>query len=118
MLGDGTQRKSSLYVQDCIDAIDCALATATAKLNVFNLGTDHYCTVNDSIGYITEYLGISPRVEYSGGAQGWAGDNPFIFLDTARIRAFGWQPKLTIRQAVERTIGWLADNQWVLERRA
>lgn len=117
VLGNGQQRKSYLYIQDCIDAIFLALEKATGRYNVFNLGTDAYCQVNDSIGWISERLGIQPKLEYTGGERGWVGDNPFIFLDCARIRALGWQPKLTIRQGVERTIAYLQDNPWVLERR-
>src|SRR5581483_11998628 len=51
VLGDGTQRKSYLYVHDCIDAILHALKHARDKVNVFNLGTPEYCQVNDSIGW-------------------------------------------------------------------
>lgn len=118
VLGDGLQRKSYLYVQDCVDAILTVLSQATGKVNVFNLGTDEYCQVNDSIGWIAEYLGCSPERRYSGGDRGWIGDNPFIFLDCTRVRKLGWQPKLTIRQGVERTVQYLIDNPWVLERRA
>ena len=39
-------------------------------------------------------------LEYTGGDRGWIGDNPFIFLDTSRIRALGWAPKLTIREGI------------------
>ena len=42
VLGNGRQRKSYLYVQDCIDAIFVALERATDKVNIFNLGTDEY----------------------------------------------------------------------------
>jgi len=117
ILGDGHQRKSYLYVQDCIDAILCAIDKAQAKVNLFNLGTDEYCEVNDSVGWITEYLGLKPRLEYTGGRQGWIGDNPFIFLDCARIRSLGWQPRLSIRQGVIRTVQYLQENPWVFESR-
>jgi UDP-glucose 4-epimerase len=117
VLGDGRQRKSYLYVQDCIDAIFHAMVHAQAKVNVFNLGTNEYCEVNDSIAWITSQLGLAPTLEYTGGTRGWVGDNPFIFLDTARVAALGWHPTLTIREGVERTIAWLTKNQWVLERR-
>src|SRR6201991_1762505 len=52
VLGNGRQRKSYLYVQDCIDAILLATQAAQDKVNIFNLGTDEYCEVNDSIGWI------------------------------------------------------------------
>jgi len=117
VLGDGHQRKSYLYVHDCIDAILLAMSAATDKVNVFNLGTEEFCEVNESIGWITRYLGLAPTLDYAGGERGWVGDNPFIFLDTARIRALGWRPKLTIRDGVLRTLAWLTKNRWVLERR-
>ena len=76
-----------------------------------------YVQVNDSIRYICGHLGLTPRLEYSGGDRGWIGDNPFIFLDCSRIRALGWRPKLTIREAIVRTVQFLAQNPWLLERR-
>jgi UDP-glucose 4-epimerase len=118
VLGNGRQRKSYLYVQDCIDAILLTIERAQAKVNIFNLGTAEYCQVNDSIGWITTRLGIAPRLDYTGGERGWIGDNPFIFLDTARIRALGWMPKLTIREGIVRTLEYLQANPWVLESRA
>ncbi|MGH9553989.1 MAG: SDR family NAD(P)-dependent oxidoreductase, partial [Terriglobales bacterium] len=82
VLGNGRQRKSYLYVQDCLNAIFCAMEHTQEPINIFNLGTDEYCEVNNSIGWITEHLGVAPRIEYGGGERGWIGDNPFIFLDT------------------------------------
>jgi UDP-glucose 4-epimerase len=107
VLGNGRQRKSYLYVHDCIDAMLMAIERSNDNVNIFNLGTDAYCEVNDSIGWICEALGVTPRIEYSGGDRGWVGDSPFIFLDTKRIRALGWKPKLTIRQGVIRTLEYL-----------
>ena len=118
VLGNGRQRKSYLYVQDCIDAIFVALERATDRVNVLNLGTDEYCELNDSIQWITERLGVTPQLEYSGGDRGSIGDNPFIFLDTARIRSLGWTPRLSIRDAVLRTVEYLKANPAVLETRA
>ena len=117
VLGNGKQRKSYLYIQDCIDAILLAMDKAGDKVNVFNLGVDGYVEVNDSIGWISEALGVKPRLDYTGGDRGWIGDNPFIFLDTTRIRALGWKPKLSIRDGVVKTVEFLKANEWVLEAR-
>lgn len=117
VLGNGKQRKSYLYIQDCIDAILLAMEKASDKVNIFNLGVDAYCEVNNSIGWISETLGVKPRLEYAGGDRGWIGDNPFIFLDTARIRALGWKPKLSIREGIVKTVEFLRANEWVLEAR-
>jgi UDP-glucose 4-epimerase len=117
VLGNGKQRKSYLYIQDCIDALLLAMEKASDKVNIFNLGVDDYCEVTDSIGWISDTLGVKPRLEFTGGDRGWIGDNPFIFLDTARIRALGWKPKLGIREGVLRTVEYLRANEWVLETR-
>lgn len=117
ILGNGKQKKSYLYVQDCIDAIFCAMQYANDKVNIFNLGTDEYCEVNNSVDWICEELGIYPNKTYGGGERGWIGDNPFIFLDCSKIRTLGWSPKLTIKEGIIKTLQFLQLNNWVLENR-
>ncbi len=107
VLGNGQQRKSYLYVGDCIEAMLVALRTAPNRLEIYNLGTDEYCQVNDSIGWICEALNVRPELSYSGGDRGWIGDSPFIFLDCTKIRELGWRPTMSIRDAVVRTVRWL-----------
>src|SRR5438132_208648 len=51
------------------------------------------------------------------GERGWAGHSTFIFLDTSRIRAAGWRPKLGIAESIERTLAWLVQNPEVSEKR-
>jgi len=117
VLGNGKQRKSYLYIQDCIEAILLAADKADEKVNIFNLGVDGYCELNDSIGWICEELRVNPRLEYSGGDRGWVGDNPFIFLETKKIQSLGWKPKFSIREGVIKTVEYLRENEWVFEAR-
>jgi UDP-glucose 4-epimerase len=114
VLGNGKQRKSYLYIQDCIDAIMIAVDRAADRVNIFNLGQDDYCEVNQSIGWICERLQVEPRLEYTGGERGWIGDNPFIFLDCTRMRALGWTPTLSIQKGVTTTLDYLIANPWVV----
>jgi len=118
VLGDGTQRKSYLYVEDCVDAVLLAMEAESPRVAIFNLGQNDYCKLTDSIGWITSHLGLSPRLVYSGGDRGWIGDNPFIFLDCSKMRALGWTPSLSIRDSVVRTVDYLRANQWLLTARA
>jgi UDP-glucose 4-epimerase len=117
VLGNGRQRKSYLYVHDCLDAILLALSCTNERVNIFNLGNDSYCELNDSIAWINAALGLNPQVTYTGGDRGWPGDSPFIFLDTTKIRALGWRPKLSIKEGVLKTVAFLRDNDWVLSSR-
>ena len=118
VLGNGRQRKSYLHVQDCLDAILLALSRANGRVNLFNLGVESHCEVNDSIAWITAELGLQPRVTYTGGDRGWVGDNPCILLDTTRIRALGWEPRLGIDAGIRRTVAFLRDNTWLLDSRS
>ncbi|MBK7974508.1 MAG: NAD-dependent epimerase/dehydratase family protein [Deltaproteobacteria bacterium] len=117
VLGNGQQRKSYLYVADCVRAMSLALAKASGRVEIFNLGTDEVACVDDSISWIAEYLGLAPRRVYQGGERGWVGDNPLIVLDCTRIKALGWAPRHSIREGVERTVAFLQENLWLLERR-
>jgi UDP-glucose 4-epimerase len=110
ILGNGQQKKSYLYVQDCIDGVFTAMEQAKGAYNVFNLGTDEYCEVNQSAGWISARLGLMPQFTYGGGERGWIGDSPMIFLDCSKARALGWKPKLTIQESVLRTVDWLKCN--------
>ncbi|MBA3035263.1 MAG: nucleoside-diphosphate sugar epimerase, partial [Desulfobacterium sp.] len=62
-------------------------------------------------------LEVQPSLEYTGGDRGWIGDNPFIFLDTQKIRSLGWVPKASISEGVVKTVEFLKSNEWVLEAR-
>ena len=117
ILGNGKQRKSYLYVKDCMEAILTVIRNADEKVNIYNLGTDQYCEVNDSVGWICKKLGVTPEFTYAGGERGWIGDNPFIYLDTQKVRSLGWESKATIQEGVEKTVEYLLENPWVFSAR-
>jgi len=122
ILGDGRQRKSYLYVQDCVSALLHVTRTHPARdakhrTQVYNLGTPEYVEVRASVGYLCGALGLKPKLEFTGGDRGWIGDNPFIFLDTKKIMATGWKPRLTIEQGIIATLRWLEANRWVYAAR-
>lgn len=121
--GDGTQRKSYLHVQDCIAAMLHAVSLNTASQNphrvqIYNLGTNEYCEVKQSIQWICQHLNLNPRLDFTGGKRGWIGDNPFVFLETAKMIATGWKPQFTIQQSIIKTVDWLSQNKWTMQRRS
>jgi len=118
VLGNGKQKKSYLYIGDCIEAILAAVRQETGlPAEVYNLGTDEYVQVDDSIREICQEMNVQPRLEYSGGDRGWVGDSPFIFLDCSKIRKLGWRPQKFIREGVRLTVRYLRANRWVFEAR-
>ncbi|HEU5001824.1 MAG TPA: NAD-dependent epimerase/dehydratase family protein [Actinomycetota bacterium] len=115
ILGDGRQRKSYLDVSDCARAVTSMLGRIGA-FEVYNLGVPESCTVDQSAGWICERMGVKPTVIHTGGDRGWIGDNPHIHLAIEKMRATGWQPHYGIRAAVERTVDYLAEHTWIVER--
>lgn len=109
ILGDGQQTKSYLHVYDCVRGLT-GLRGAN-RCEVFNLGTDETMTVETSAQWIVNELGLSPKFEFSGGAHGWLGDNPWIALDIRKAISHGWKPKHSIREAVVETVRWLRSGE-------
>jgi UDP-glucose 4-epimerase len=103
--GDGTGRKSCLYVQDCIEAMLTAIGKAAGQVNIFNLGTDESCQVRDATGWIAGHLGLNPKIRYSGESR-----DP-LRLDCTRSRSLGWKPRLTVREAIVRTLEYLDEEK-------
>lgn len=123
ILGDGTQRKSYLHVEDCVRALmhiceDTRPANRPARrYEVYHLGVPAFCVVRDSARWICEEMGVRPRLEFGTGPRGWIGDSPFVFLDVARALGTGWSPEHSIEASVRETARWLVANRWIFERR-
>jgi len=103
ILGDGRQRKSSLHVSDCLSGIESGVRHGKGRTDIYNIGNDDYVLVDDIADEICAAMGLD-GVEYrhTGGIRGWTGDMPFVFLDNSKLRATGWKPTMTSRQAVRR----------------
>jgi UDP-glucose 4-epimerase len=116
VLGDGRQRKAYVYVRDCVEAMVLAVARARERVAIFNVGGEA-CTVDQSLTWICEALGVEPRRAYAGGSRGWVGDTPHLDLDTRRLQALGWRAATSARDGVRRTVRYLQANEWLLQRR-
>jgi UDP-glucose 4-epimerase len=103
ILGDGTQRKSYIHVDDVLAAIRLADAEANKSYDVFNVASDDYITVREIADLATKVSGIPPggtNYEFTGGDRGWKGDVPVVRFDCSKIRALGWRAHRTSGEAV------------------
>lgn len=117
ILGDGKQRKSYLDVVDGVDGIFYALEHAKERKNVFNLGHDASMNVLDLADIIVGELGLREvRYATTGGERGWLGDSPFVHLDTTKLKALGWRPRISIEQGIRNTVQYLKAHPQLLER--
>jgi UDP-glucose 4-epimerase len=103
--GDGQQSKSYLYVDDVISAINLVWAKTREPINIFNIASNTYITVEEIAEIVIDSMGLSDtEILYTGGARGWKGDVPVVRLDTSRIEALGWRTRFTSREAVQQTV--------------
>tara|TARA_B100000287_G_C20618032_1_gene774814 strand:- start:86 stop:1048 length:963 start_codon:yes stop_codon:yes gene_type:complete len=117
VLGNGNQKKSYLNIKDCLSAIMIAIRSSNKKINIYNLGTNEFSRVRDSVKWITKHLLLKPMVKYQNNKRGWPGDIPNIYLDTKKIRKLGWKPVYTIEDSIIETLNFLKENKWLLKRK-
>lgn len=117
ILGDGTQQKSYLHVDDCVDAMLFCWQHASDKINLFNLAHQGTVTVADIADITTAALGLkNVEYAYTGGDRGWVGDVPKMRLSFERLAKLGWHASMDARQAVVKAAGQIV-SELVAERR-
>jgi UDP-glucose 4-epimerase len=113
VLGDGTQAKPYVYVDDCLDGMEFGVEHARELVNVHNLAVTDQTSVRQITDWTIEAMGIDRDaidVQYGTSPRGWRGDVPQVQLDTRRMTALGWTPKLSSDEAVRRTIAEVAEQ--------
>ena len=100
ILGDGRQRKSYLYVSDCVDAI---LTGIEEEERIYNVGSDDTVSVTRIAEIVSDEMGLNPEFEYTGGERGWKGDVPRMRLDVQKLRSAGWVPEYSSKESVRKT---------------
>lgn len=101
ILGDGTQEKPYLLVDDCVDGVVFAMRESHQPLNVFNLGVSTSTSVTKIARMVVEEMGLDGvRFVYSGGDRGWPGDVPQIRYDVSGLNKLGWRARYSSDEAV------------------
>ena len=112
ILGDGSQSKSYIHVEDVVDAVLVGHATE-GVYEAYNVATGDYITVREIADLALECVGLNPgetQFEFTGGRRGWKGDIPVVRLNTDRIRALGWQCRRSSREALRDSMLALAEE--------
>jgi UDP-glucose 4-epimerase len=103
ILGDGTQKKSYIHVEDVLEAISVVADQTTVQYDVFNVATDDYITVLEIAKLAAEVAGLDQRevkFEFTGGDRGWKGDVPIVRFDCSKIKALGWRNRRSSAEAL------------------
>lgn len=107
VLGDGTQSKPYVHVEDCLNGMEFGVANAAAAVNYYNLAVDDHTSVREITDWTLEAMGIDRatiEVQYGDQPRGWRGDVAQVRMDTRKMSALGWKPTMSSREAVRRGI--------------
>ncbi len=101
ILGDGSQSKSYIHVEDILEAVFLADEQCPLRYDVFNVATGDYITVKEIADLAREVCEtLEAQYEFTGGDRGWKGDVPVVRFDCAKIESLGWRCRRTSAQAV------------------
>lgn len=107
VLGDGTQSKSYLYIDDCVDGIMHGIRNG-GVVDIFNIGSEDRTNVLTIAEIVKDELGLSDaQISMTGGVdggRGWMGDVKVMQLDMSRLMQTGWSPRYGSAGAVRQTV--------------
>ena len=107
ILGDGTQTKSYIYIDDCIEGMLFGEEKSNVNFELFNLGSEDKITVKELADLVVKGLGLNDvKYKFTGGyeGRGWKGDVKFMQLSIEKIKKLGWKPRYNSKEAVEKTV--------------
>ncbi|MFA5750478.1 MAG: NAD-dependent epimerase/dehydratase family protein [Candidatus Shapirobacteria bacterium] len=104
VLGDGTQSKPYLSVDDCVEGMVYGFKHSKNKVNLYNLACEGSTSVSKIAKNVVRNVNPGAKIQYTGGKRGWRGDVAKVRLDTKNMKALGWVAKCTSDQAVDKAI--------------
>lgn len=117
ILGNGTQSKSYIHVEDIVQAVLLAHETMQSAYEVYNVATEDYITVNEIAQIIVACMQLENQVnfEYTGGDRGWPGDVPIVRLNSDKIRALGWKNAYNSAQSIKKAAMTMLEHRTTYE---
>jgi len=108
LLGDGTQTKSYIHVDDIVQGVLHLENFSKEFFDVYNISTDDSLTVRQIAECAFETLGIESstvNIVYGESDRGWKGDVPKIILNSGKIKNTGWSSKRSSKEAMMDALG-------------
>lgn len=101
ILGDGSQKRSFVLVDDCVEAMLFTLARVKKNYSLVHIGNVDDISIKETAGVITDVMKLKGvKFHYTGGKVGWKGDVTSNFIRTETLKALGWKPRHSSREAV------------------
>jgi len=112
ILGDGSQSKSYLHVDDVLNALGTVLASNLPGFTVFNVATGDAITVTEIADLVCAKMNLqNVQYRYGGGKRGWKGDVPVIRLNSDAVRKLGWSHRYNSAEAISASLDAMLAEQ-------
>jgi UDP-glucose 4-epimerase len=107
VLGDGSQSKSYLYIDDCISGIMCGIKSKS-DIEIYNIGSEDRTNVLAIAETVKKEMGLNnAEIKLTGGVdggRGWKGDVKIMQLNMNNLKRIGWIPRYSSDEAVKLTV--------------
>lgn len=105
ILGNGLQSKSYVYISDLVNGVFTAIEKSNELVNVFNIGTQSFITVNEIADLVIKEMKLeNVNISHTPGNVGWPGDIAIVRIDSTKLKKLGWKEEFTSEEAVKKTI--------------
>ena len=115
VLGDGTQQKGYLHVEDLVDAMLLIQKNIKSKIEIFNIGpVDAGITVRRIAEETVLMVAPNAELRFGKGNKGWVGDVPKFRYSIKKTQDFGWKPRMGSLAAIQKAIKDIAKQEKML----
>ncbi|MBI2085645.1 MAG: NAD-dependent epimerase/dehydratase family protein [Candidatus Aenigmarchaeota archaeon] len=105
VLGDGTQQRCYLHVDDCVNGIIKVMENTDESVNIVNLGSKDVISIKKIAEIVINEMGTNAKIKFtSNEAKGWKGDVKIFQPDITLANSLGWNPTHTSEQTITETI--------------
>ncbi len=117
LISDGSPKKSSIYIQDAINAIFTVINKSREQFNIYNIGQNEVLTVKEIANIIFNFAGY-PNIKkvWLGKESNWKGDNEFVHLATTKLNKLGWKPQIQMEVGIKKTVIYLLNHPELYSR--
>lgn len=105
--GDGSPKREFLHVDDLAEACYVCMKNYSSD-NIINIGSGEEVTIKELSGIIAKVVGYENKIEWDVSKPN---GTPRKFLNSDKIRALGWVPKITLEDGIRRTYEWYKQNK-------
>ena len=104
--GSGTPRREFLHVDDLADAVVYLMNTYDGE-GIVNVGWGEDVTIRELCELVMSVVGYSGKLSFDATKPD---GTPRKLLDTGRINALGWRPRIALRAGIEQTYAWFREH--------